>query len=138
MVGHAGRQAFQDSVLNILRNAGIYKARKEETKLPDGRKVRNTSEWATRKPKPNKENAIPSGRKPYQYDPMGKMIQRIRAVSVRNHTQLRNDETDEVFSSPNERTANTRGPPRESVIKTSSLQEHYNIPVSNPFSQLLN
>ena len=141
MLGHAGRKAFQDSVLNILSNAGIYKARKEENKLPEGRKVRNTSEWVTRKPNGRNltsENTIPAGRKPNQYDPMGKMIQRIRAVSIKNHTQLRKDESDEVFCSPKERTSNTQGPHRQSVIKTSSLQGHYNIPVSNSFSQFLN
>ena len=36
MRGHAGRPAFQESVLNILRNAGVHKARQDETKLPEG------------------------------------------------------------------------------------------------------
>ena len=103
---------------------------------------------------------VPHGRKPY--DAMGMMLERIRSVSTANlepnTVKQANDHYDDVFIQPHGRNEDTRRstqnkvhvsqPSRTSVIKkmkdtrTSAqeinLQEYYNIPVSNHFSQLLN
>jgi hypothetical protein len=42
-----------------------------------------------------------------------------------------------VFFLPNGTTCNAQETQRHAVIKAASLQEHYNVPVSNKFSNLL-
>ena len=136
MHGHSGRHAFQESVLNILRNAGVYKARQEGAKIPDGRKsgadgrkTRNVD--GVRPASRASERTFPSGGKTPQYYPMGRMIQRIRAVStnLKNQNQSRINETDDVFCQAQK---------RPSIIKPTNLQESYSVPVANPFDILGN
>ena len=138
MRGHAGRQAFQESVLNILGNAGVYKDRQDKTKLPEGWKHRNNTSsaagWKTRihdGTKPASGKTSPSGRKPSQYDAMERMMQRIRAVSTNqvNQTQSRKDGSDDVFCPPKGRT---------SVIQPTNLQANYSVHVANSFDILGN
>ena len=131
MRGQAGRQVFQESVLNIMKSAGLYKEGLSETNLPEGRKPgvgkinSNASETGKAKVKHS------------HYDPMQRMISRIRAVSTNRRTQAP-PETDDVFFLPNGNTYNEQEIQRPSVIKATSLQEHYNVPVANKFSNLLN
>ena len=136
MRGPAGRQSFQESVLNILKNVGIYKARQDDTILPGGWKHRNINNsadgWKTNKHDEMKTASggnSSSGEKPHQYDHMGRMIQRIRAVSNRNRTQPRKEGSDEVFCSPKAKV---------SVIKPTKLQDNYSVPVANSFDSLGN
>ena len=132
MRGPAGRQSFQESVLNILKNVGIYKARQDDTILPGGWKHRNINNsadgWKTNKHDERKTASggnSSSGEKPHQYDPMGRMIQRIRAVSTNqgNQTQSRIDGSD-VFCPPNGKNL---------VIKPTNLQANYSVHVANSF-----
>ena len=72
-----------------------------------------------------------TGSKLHQYDPMEKMIQRIRAVSTNQGNRIKptKDGSDEVFCSPNIKV---------SVIKPTNLQDSYSVPVANSFDLLGN
>ena len=136
MRGQAGRQVFEKSVLNILRNAGVYKAGLNDTKPPEGWKPKNTSAvgWKSRehdRMKTTCDKTSLTGSKPPQYDPMGRMFQRIREVSTNqgNQTMCRDDGSGDVFCPPNGRT---------SVIKPTNLQAHYSVNVANSFDVLGN
>ena len=145
MRGPAGRQVFQDSVLNIMKSTGLYKEQ-NDIKLPKGRKpgsgTSNLNAWKLGKPSGtignNKKPPPPERRHPHtQYDPMERMISRIRSVSTNRRTQSP-PESDDVFFLPNGTTYNAQETQRPTVIKAASLQEQYNVPVSNKFSNLLN
>ena len=156
MNGHGGRHAFQESVLNILRNAGVCKARKEEPKIPDGRKSGSGRKAAkpAQSTAGNPDKDVPSGwndgssvkpKNNEENDAMGRMIKRIRTLSTKQsmkpRTNASHNEHDDVFIQPSGRPSVPI--PRVSVIRNVvqpdiDLQHNYNIPVSNLFSQLLN
>ena len=116
MRGCGGRSFMTKSIEKVLFKAGLINTKEESN--PNG--------WK----KPHKN--IPQGGKGQSYNPMGILIDRIRSQSSAKFTN------DEVF----ENQCNRRDDFRPSVIqppkKLSNLQEHYNIPVHNTFSDLLN
>ena len=87
-----------------------------------------------------KNEGGPIGRKLHPgYNAMGIMLDRIRSLSTNEQNQKKSEKAshvnDEVFLS----TASMKQSPKVSVIKpTSYLQQHYNVPVHNMFTNLLN
>lgn len=73
-----------------------------------------------------------------RYNAMGMMINRIRSfssVTQKNKSEQANNVVDDVFMNPDMMKHSMRA----SVIKPRTcLQEHYNVPVQNMYSQLLN
>ena len=122
MGGPGGRKCFQESILNILNNAGIIK-------------LLNDTRTQIR------EENIPSGLKPAQpsskgYDPM--RMFRERLTSARVEEPAVNVQTPQSTSNPNQ-TQNPPDHPRPSVInRSSTIQSNYSVPVSNSFGVLGN
>ena len=85
------------------------------------------------------QETVPKGRKPPSgYNAMDMMMKRIRTISTATQKN-RQSENDEVFHKVDGRNQKTR----HSVIKTVpkedlNLQQYYNVPVHNPFTDLLN
>ena len=115
--GPDGRAAFQKSILNILKTAGLVSTLTETNTsnktikdIPDGKK--NTSD---------------------AYDPM-KMFKnrhKLRKNSS-NHQNFHKDGLDEAGNQP------PRPSVRPTVIRSSSLQNRYTVPVGNTFDMLGN
>ena len=112
MRGAAGRQVFHQSILNILISAGLCPAQKKKIPFP---------------PLPKKKSVPVSFRKPVSqtYNPL--RILRERLSSMRASRASCSDQPSSHAPSQ-----------RQSVIKPRAMQDHYAIPVSNPFSPLGN
>ena len=154
MRGPSGFSFLTENMQKVLSEANLIKRRTEPSSQYG---TKDNPPESMKKLEPKK---VPHGRKPY--DAMGMMLERIRSVSTANlepnTVKQANDHYDDVFIQPHGRNEDTRRstqnkvhvsqPSRTSVIKkmkdtrTSAqeinLQEYYNIPVSNHFSQLLN
>ena len=146
MRGLAGRNFLTRSVQKVLMKAGLIPKDKNLYTMESSGRIRKEcrGNQQEEKRRTNRSSDIPHGRKESAYDDaMGTMIRRIRALSTNPKSSENNDQIDDVFSQPGGRSV--REHPRDSVIREGAtamsgniLQEHYNIPVSNPFSQLLN
>ena len=138
MRGPAGRSFLTRSIQKVLTKAKLINENSElyeyeyATPVPDSKRQKVFAQ----------HEQFPHGRKPSQrYNPMGLMIDRIRTVSSATQNARKDDqyENDEVFKVPHGKNNKTRA----SVIRAtqrdeSSLQKHYNVPVHNSFTNLLN
>ena len=108
MYGPQGHATFQASVLNILKNAGFVKSKKNKVK-------------------PASPDDLP-------YSPMRMFREKI-TVNTQNLSTQPNGipTTTSKTSAPN-----TDQQVRPSVFRRTNLQAHYSVPVSNPFQTLGN
>ena len=138
MRGPTGRSFLTRSFQKVLMKAKLIE-KSTDLYMPDGWKHERHS---LKSGKPGQENIPPGRKSSVSYNAMGRMINRIRSVSTatwkENNTIA--EDNDEVFSIPGVRKQYSN---RASVITTTrkedfKLQQHYNIPVQNSFSNLLN
>ena len=139
MRGPAGKSFLTRSIQKVLKKAQLIDQHSEPY-IHEGWRDSQTAP-KTSLPHYEKQRSPHGWKKSEHYNPMGLMIERIRTVSsaaqnARNDCQ---DVSDDVFTKPRQSNRKTRA----SVIKTipreeSNLQKHYNVPVLNSFSHLLN
>ena len=87
--------------------------------------------------KQGRQENVHQGWKPnVKYDAMGRMISRIRAVSTNAPVPNENDEVFHKIERRNQKSRNSviRSVPKEDM----NLQQYYNVPVHNPFTDPLN
>ena len=146
MRGQAGMSFLTKNMQKALSEANLIKG---QTELNSQHRTKDNLSGQKKKLEPKR---VPHGRKPSRgYDAMGMMLERIRSVSIANPEPTHDD----VFIQPHGRDAGPSStqnkgvpqPSRKSVIirmiktipmEDSNLQKHYNVPVHNSFSQLLN
>jgi hypothetical protein len=113
MYGAEGRKAFQSSILNILKQAGLVTGKKEPN-IPNGWNVE-------RNKNSNSKSKISNGQQS-EYDPM-RMFRERHGKGDQSQNGFQKD------GMQNNRT---------SVIKTTNMQDAYCIPISNSFDTLGN
>ena len=141
MRGTSDRKVFQESILNILTNAGVCKP--IELNIPSGRKTPRSETHSVLKKADNCVTNTAVVTKPANntYNPM--KIFRERLASLKAPGCISYDRNTPAFMEPRKPSLpSSQQPPSQSsrptVIKPSAVQQKYLVPVSNFFDILGN
>ena len=134
MLGPAGKNIFQRSVLNILVKAGVCKLHQNISKQIPTRPThpRPPPPTPLRSNLPPHKSRPPSQNNPQPYNPLRILRERLSSMREQNSSTINNPTASKKTSQPMKQST------RPSVIKPNNLNYEYSVSVSNHFSTLGN